>query len=316
MADVRDKVSQIRNAVYGKDVRESIAGSIEAINAESESAKKTSEDAADAVTHMPQISSGRWEVWDTSIQSYKDTGIAGTGPMGPAGPTGDTGAQGPVGEKGSTGEAGPQGPTGEKGSTGSTGPQGSAGPAFEIGEDKYDTLADLQTAHPTNDGKGHLVGGYIYVWAGGGWAETKIQAPNMSTYAKTTDLPKTLPANGGNADTVGNKSANDFAAKNHTHTAAEVGAAAKSTLISATLTAANWAGASAPYTQAVSVTGVTTTSNQEFLPAADITAEQLSALQAANIVDAGQTAGSVTLKAFGTKPSVDISLRVILRGDM
>jgi hypothetical protein len=302
MADIMDKVAQIRNAVYGKDVRESIAGGIEAINAESELAKKTSDDAAATVTHAPQISSGRWEVWDTSIQSYKDTGIAGTGPMGPAGPTGSTGPQGPTGEKGATGEAGPQGPTGEKGSTGSTGPQGPAGPAFEIGEDKYDTLADLQTAHPTNDGKGHLVGGYIYVWAGGGWTETKIQAPDMSAYAKTTDLPKALPANGGNADTVGNKSANDFAAK--------------STMAAITLTAAGWTGTAAPYAQSVNITGVTATSNQEFLPDADITVEQLSALQTANIVDGGQAAGSVTLKAFGDKPTIDIPLRVIIRGDM
>ena len=37
MADIRDKVEQIRQAVYGKDVRESIASGIEAINSEVES---------------------------------------------------------------------------------------------------------------------------------------------------------------------------------------------------------------------------------------------------------------------------------------
>ena len=37
MADVREKVEQIRQAVYGKEVRESIASGIEAINAEVES---------------------------------------------------------------------------------------------------------------------------------------------------------------------------------------------------------------------------------------------------------------------------------------
>lgn len=36
MANVTDKVKQIRQAIYGRDVRESIASGIEAINAEVE----------------------------------------------------------------------------------------------------------------------------------------------------------------------------------------------------------------------------------------------------------------------------------------
>lgn len=158
MADISTKVTQIRSAVYGKDVRESIASGIEAINTESELAKKTSEDAAAVVTHAPQInSSDRWEVWDAASKSYKDTGISAAGPTGPMG---------------STGAIGPQGPT---------------GPAFSFG-DSYNTLADLQAAHPTNDGKGHLVGSVIYVWANSGWAETSIPAPDMSNYLKKTDV--------------------------------------------------------------------------------------------------------------------------------
>lgn len=188
MADISYKVSQIRGAVYGKDVRESIAGGIEAINAESESAKKTSEDATAAVTHAPQInSSGHWEVWDATVQSYKDTGISATGPAGLIGPAGAVGPQGPAGEKGATGDIGPQGPTGAKGSTGEPGPQGPVGPAFSFG-DSYSTLAELQAAHPTNDGKGHLVGSVIYVWAANSWAETSIPAPNMNDYLKKTDV--------------------------------------------------------------------------------------------------------------------------------
>lgn len=188
MADISNKVSQIRSAVYGKDVRESIASGIEAINAESESAKKTSEDATAAVTHAPQInSSGHWEVWDAASKSYKDTDISATGPTGPTGPTGAVGPQGSAGEKGATGDIGPQGPTGEKGSTGEPGPQGPTGPAFSFG-DSYNTLADLQAAHPTNDGKGHLVGSVIYVWATNGWTETKIPAPDMNDYLKKAEV--------------------------------------------------------------------------------------------------------------------------------
>lgn len=47
MADIADKVSQIRQAVYGKDVRESIASGIEAINADVENAVSTADNAKD-----------------------------------------------------------------------------------------------------------------------------------------------------------------------------------------------------------------------------------------------------------------------------
>ena len=102
---------------------------------------------------------------------------------------------------------------------------------------------------------------------------------------------------------------------NITLSASDVNAASKSTTVTATLSASSWSGDSAPYTYTLSVSGVTATSNQEFLPALDITEEQLTALQAANIQDGGQSSGSVTLKAFGTKPTIDIPIRVIVRGD-
>ena len=89
----------------------------------------------------------------------------------------------------------------------------------------------------------------------------------------------------------------------------------KPTTTEATLLATGWTGDSAPYSYTLSVTGVTADSNQEFLPALDITAEQLTALQAANIQDGGQAEGTVSLKAFGAKPTIDLPIRIILRGD-
>lgn len=79
----------------------------------------------------------------------------------------------------------------------------------------------------------------------------------------------------------------------------------------ATLPASGWTGTSAPYSYTLSVTGVTADSNQELLPALDITAEQLAALQAANIQDGGQSEDTVTLKAFGTMPTIDLPIRVL-----
>lgn len=83
-----------------------------------------------------------------------------------------------------------------------------------------------------------------------------------------------------------------------------------------TLLSANWSGASAPYTYVLSVEGVTATSNQELLPSLSITANELKALQKANIIDGGQNTNSITLLAFGTtKPSIDLPIRIMKRGE-
>lgn len=95
-----------------------------------------------------------------------------------------------------------------------------------------------------------------------------------------------------------------------------IGASGKPTTTEATLLASGWTGDSAPYSYTLAVAGVTADSNQELLPALDITSAQLAALQAANIQDDGQAAGSITLKAFGEdKPTIDLPIRIILRGD-
>lgn len=89
----------------------------------------------------------------------------------------------------------------------------------------------------------------------------------------------------------------------------------KTKVINATLGLGSWEGSSAPYTCELIIDGVTDTSIQEILPALDITKEQLEALQLANIVDGGQSKGYITLKAFGTKPTINIPIRVLLRGE-
>lgn len=81
------------------------------------------------------------------------------------------------------------------------------------------------------------------------------------------------------------------------------------------LLASSWLGSSAPYTLELAVEGVTNISRQEWLPGLEITPAQLLALQSANIIDGGQSAGFVTFKAFGIKPTIDIPVIVIKRGD-
>ena len=92
--------------------------------------------------------------------------------------------------------------------------------------------------------------------------------------------------------------------------------AAKSILMAATLSASGWAGSEAPYSQTIIVAGVTATSPNEILPGASITADQLEAMEAANLQDGGQAAGSITLRAFGDQPTAAIPVRVIVRGDL
>ena len=293
MADISYKVSQIRGAVYGKDVRESIASGIEAINAESESAKKTSEDAAAAVTHAPQInSSGHWEVWDAASKSYKDTDISATGPTGPIGPAGAVGPQGPAGEKGATGDT---------------------GPAFGIDETTYSTVDELQTAHPTSDGKGHIVAGVIYVWQNDGWGPTEIKLPNLSpvaTSGKYEDLTGTpnLTAMGTavQSATIGGTAV----PKDGTQLQLPAYPAGIK-LFTVALPASGWS-TSAPYSQTVSVEGLPDKDGDFRLssaaPGAPTEAEETAF---GCITGSVGTAGSITFNCRDTKPSTDINIRLV-----
>lgn len=91
-----------------------------------------------------------------------------------------------------------------------------------------------------------------------------------------------------------------------------MGALGKSALHAVTLLAASWS--SGLYV--VSLSDITATCPVEILPAQTITAAQLNALQAANMQENAQAAGSITLKAFGTVPAINIPIRLIVRGDL
>lgn len=87
-----------------------------------------------------------------------------------------------------------------------------------------------------------------------------------------------------------------------------------STIENKTLLASGWTGSTAPYSYNLVVSGVTVDSNQEIIPALNITAAELEALQGANLQDGGQTTDTVYIKAFGDKPTIDIPIRVLKRG--
>lgn len=207
---------------------------------------------------------------------------------------------------------------GDKGDTGDTGPKGDPGNSYVV-KGLYATIAALQAAHPTgSEGDAWFVGtsdsNVVYQWD-----------VDKAAWVNAGALkgPKGDKGDKGNTGEAG-KSAYEAAQDGGytgTETAfnaalAQVGSKVdKSTIVDVTLLAANWAGTEAPYTYTATVAGVTTTSTQDWANSTSITEEQLTAWQAANIVDGGQGVGSVTFKAFGAKPTVDIPLRCILRRD-
>lgn len=158
-------------------------------------------------------------------------------------------------------------------------------------------LADGEPALETDTGKIKIGDGTTEWWdlsylAGDGGGGTSAIVINNLVSTSTTDA---LSANQG-------RILNEVKAK-------------KSTEISKTLLTDSWTGAEAPYSYSLTVAGVTTTSNQEILPSVSVTKEQLEALQNGNIQDGGQDIDEVILKAWGEKPTIDIPVRVILRGD-
>ena len=103
------------------------------------------------------------------------------GEQGPQGIQGEQGLQGPKGDKGDTGEQGTKGDKGDKGEPGEKGPQGIQGEQGSQGPKGNDGLTTKVK-----------VNGTTYTQSNG-----LITLPNYPT------VPSSLPANGGNADTVG-----------------------------------------------------------------------------------------------------------------
>ena len=115
----------------------------------------------------------------------------------------------------------------------------------------------------------------------------------------------------GNANFDGSGNINISTSVNHSHNYAK-----KSSVVNVTLSSSSWSGSSAPYTYAVSVSGVTTSNIVEVIPSSSITDTQVKALMSANVAKATQASGKITLYAYGDKPTVNIPITVSVRGDV
>lgn len=270
-------------------------------------------------------------VWDDDQQKYVpiraiigprgekgpkgDTGPAGakgdTGAQGPQGPQGETGPQGP---KGDSGPAGADGAPGAKGDTGAQGPKGDPGEkgdAFTYADFTAAQLAALKgekgdkgdTGPQGPKGDGVEVSGSKGQYLGFTGTDTlgAVSLPSASTGSKgitylvdsyeRTDTDKAVTPK----------------ALNSVYKLVE-DKADKSVSRAATLTAVGWSDG----VQSLAVSGVTATANGSLRIAQSATDNEFEAWGAAQPRVTAQAAGSLTVKAAGTVPTIDIPVEVII----
>lgn len=90
--------------------------------------------------------------------------------------------------------------------------------------------------------------------------------------------------------------------------------AEQSRSIEITLTAENWTGDAAPFSQQVAVNGLKADSNGSIAIANTATADQRAAVRKAQLSVMAQVDGSLTLNCDGKKPTVDIPAVVVILG--
>lgn len=131
---------------------------------------------------------------------------------------------------------------------------------------------------------------------------------NDPTDVKIVDVTRSEGAVTEQGSPIGASALNDLEARIQDMNTSLIGSA-----VEYTLPAANWA--SATHLITIAVTGVTVASNQEILPLLATSAANIAnnaALQQANISDAGQDSGTITLYAENI-PEVDLKVRIIVR---
>lgn len=84
-----------------------------------------------------------------------------------------------------------------------------------------------------------------------------------------------------------------------------------------TLSASSWSGSEAPFSYTVSNSNVTSTSKViEIMPANGATNEQLQAYLSAGMCGGATGTGTITIKAFGEKPGINIPITILVRGEI
>lgn len=241
------------------------------------------------------------------------------GPAGPQGPQGEQGIQGPKGDTGAQGpqgEQGVQGIQGEQGATGPEGPQGPAGVAGADGKSAYQTAVEggysgTETAFNAAlaDVPGHIAS------KSNPHEVTKTQV-GLSNVDNVKQAPYTHVSDKANPHGV-TKAQVGLGNVDNTSDANKPVSTAQQTAINAckvkkntiSLPTASWTG-SGPYTQTVTITGITVNSKVDI---------QMDATALGVLIDSGTSAiwiennnGTLTAKALGEKPNANLSVQVTI----
>ena len=84
-----------------------------------------------------------------------------------------------------------------------------------------------------------------------------------------------------------------------------------------TLSSSSWSGSAAPYSYTVSNSNVTSTTQViEVMPSNGATNNQLQAYLNAGLCGGVTGSGTITFKAFGKKPTVNIPITIVVRGEI
>ena len=208
------------------------------------------------------------------------------GDPGEQGPQGETGATGPAGATGATGPQGIQGIQGEQGPIGPEGPQGPAGVAGANGKSAYQTAVE---------------GGYS-------GTETAFNAAlaDVPGHIASKSNPHEVTKAQVGLGNVDNTSDANKPVSTAQQTAINACKVKKNTL---SLPTASWTG-SGPYTQTVTITGITVNSKVDI---------QMDATALGVLIDSGTSAiwiennnGTLTAKAMGEKPNANLSVQVTI----
>ena len=90
-----------------------------------------------------------------------------------------------------------------------------------------------------------------------------------------------------------------------------------SKLIDVTLNSGSWGGSEPPYTYTINNSSITDTNEAvEIAPNNTASNEQLLAYMACGLCGGTISAGKIVLKAFGSKPEINIPIVMIIRGEI
>ena len=90
-----------------------------------------------------------------------------------------------------------------------------------------------------------------------------------------------------------------------------------SKLVDVTLNTSGWSGSEPPYTYTISNSSITDTNEAvEIAPNNNATNEQLVAYMACGLCGGTISSGKIVLKAFGSKPEINIPIVMIIRGEI